>query len=133
MFYGEKPICIVTYNELQAKKIMKDLEYFTDEVNYFPKREIVTYDFIAESKVFFRLILSIFFYIFLYLLFLFSVSFFIILLRSSISFFSFLMFDSSSFDNGGISSFLFSFSLFSFVSIFSSSLFSPSLLLLKLY
>ena len=27
-FYAEKPICIVTYNELQAKKLIKDLKYF---------------------------------------------------------------------------------------------------------
>ena len=26
-FYAEKPICIVTYNELQAKKIIKDKLY----------------------------------------------------------------------------------------------------------
>ena len=25
-FYSEKPICIITYNELQAKKIIKDLQ-----------------------------------------------------------------------------------------------------------
>ena len=31
-FYIEKPICIVTYNELQAKKIIKDLQYFTNKV-----------------------------------------------------------------------------------------------------
>ena len=49
-FYIEKPICIITYNELQAKKIIKDLEYFGEEINFFPKREIVTYDYIAESK-----------------------------------------------------------------------------------
>ena len=49
-FYSEKPICIVTYNELQAKKIIKDLEYFSKDVEFFPKREIVTYDYIAESK-----------------------------------------------------------------------------------
>ena len=36
MFYSEKPICIITYNELQAKKIIKDLEYFTQDINYFP-------------------------------------------------------------------------------------------------
>ena len=48
-----RPICIVTYNELQAKKIVEDLKYFVkdfEEVLYFPKREIVTYDYIAESK-----------------------------------------------------------------------------------
>ena len=46
----KKPICIVTYNEMQAKKIMKDLEYFTSNFKYFPKREIASYDFVAESK-----------------------------------------------------------------------------------
>lgn len=50
MFYSEKPICIITYNELQAKKIIKDLEYFTQDINYFPKREIVTYDYLTQSK-----------------------------------------------------------------------------------
>ena len=45
-----RPICIVTYNEMQAKKIVKDLEYFAQNVKYFPKREIASYDFIAESK-----------------------------------------------------------------------------------
>lgn len=46
----KKPICIVTYNELQAKNIIKNLSYFTNEVEYFGKREIVPYDFVAESK-----------------------------------------------------------------------------------
>ena len=50
LFYSEKPICIITYNELQAKKIIKDLEYFEKEIEFFPKREIVTYNYIAESK-----------------------------------------------------------------------------------
>ena len=27
-FYAERPICIITYNELQAKKIMRELQYF---------------------------------------------------------------------------------------------------------
>ena len=49
-FYSEKPICIVTYNELQAKKILKNLEYFTDQVDYFPKKEITDFDYLAESK-----------------------------------------------------------------------------------
>ena len=44
------PICIITYNELQAKKIVEDLSYFTSKLVYFPKKEIVTYDYIAESK-----------------------------------------------------------------------------------
>lgn len=48
--FGKKPICIITYNEIQAKKLYEDLTYFTDKVVYFPKKEIVTYDYIAESK-----------------------------------------------------------------------------------
>ena len=49
-FYTEKPICIVTYNEIQAKKIISDLHYFTKNVEYFPRREILTYDYLAESR-----------------------------------------------------------------------------------
>ena len=48
--FAKKPICIVTYNEIQAKKIEENLKYFTDKVVLFPKKEIVTYDYIAESK-----------------------------------------------------------------------------------
>ena len=44
------PICLITYNELQAKKLLEDIKYFTSKVVYFPKKEIVTYDYIAESK-----------------------------------------------------------------------------------
>ena len=47
---SKRPVCIVTYNEMQAKKIIKDLAYFTSKVDYFPKREIASYDFLAESK-----------------------------------------------------------------------------------
>ncbi len=48
--FGKKPICIITYNEIQAKKIYENLKYFTENVVQFPKKEIVTYDYIAESK-----------------------------------------------------------------------------------
>ncbi len=48
--FGKKPICLITYNEIQAKKLYKDIKYFTDNVVLFPKKEIVTYDYIAESK-----------------------------------------------------------------------------------
>lgn len=48
--FGKKPICIITYNEIQAKKIYEDIKYFTDNVVFFPKKEIVTYNYIAESK-----------------------------------------------------------------------------------
>ena len=48
--YTKKPACIITYNEIQAKQILEDLKYFTDNVVYFNKKEIVTYDFVVESK-----------------------------------------------------------------------------------
>lgn len=48
--FGKKPVCIITYNEIQAKKIYEDISYFTDKVVLFPKKEIVTYDYVAESK-----------------------------------------------------------------------------------
>ena len=49
-FYSEKPICIITYNEIQAKKLISDLSYFNDEIDYFPRREILAYDYLAESQ-----------------------------------------------------------------------------------
>ena len=48
-FYTDKPICIITYNELQAKKIIKDLQYFSNDISYFPRREILSYDYLAGS------------------------------------------------------------------------------------
>ncbi len=48
--FVKKPICIITYNEIQAKKIVEDLKYFTDKVIFLPKKEIVVYDYVAESK-----------------------------------------------------------------------------------
>ena len=46
----KRPICVITYNEIQAKNLVKDLKYFTDKVEYFGKREIASYDYISESK-----------------------------------------------------------------------------------
>ena len=46
----ERPICILTYNEIQAKKLYQDLKNLGQKVWYFPKREIAAYDYIAESK-----------------------------------------------------------------------------------
>jgi len=48
--FVKKPICIITYNEIQARKIVEDLKYFIENVIYIPKKEIVTYDYVAESK-----------------------------------------------------------------------------------
>lgn len=46
----KRPICVLTYNEIQAQKLCKDLKNMGQKVLYFPKREIATYDYIAESK-----------------------------------------------------------------------------------
>ena len=48
--YSNRNICIITYNEIQAKNIVKDLKYFSNNVVYFPKKEIAPYDYVAESK-----------------------------------------------------------------------------------
>ena len=49
-FYTDKPICIITYNEMQARKIRKDFKFFDDHIRSFPKRDIISFDYIAESK-----------------------------------------------------------------------------------
>ena len=48
--FTKRPACIITYNEIQAKRIVEDLKYFTDKVVFFGKKEIVTYDYIVESQ-----------------------------------------------------------------------------------
>lgn len=52
ILHKKRPIIVVTYNEIQAKRMMEDLAYFMqkEEIGFFPKKEIVTYDYIAESK-----------------------------------------------------------------------------------
>ena len=47
---NSQKILIITYNELQAKKIYKDIKYFQRKVAFFPKKETVTYEYIAQSK-----------------------------------------------------------------------------------
>lgn len=50
-FYTEKPVVVVTYNELQLKKIKEDMNFFSDEkVLTFPKKEIVYYDIDTMNK-----------------------------------------------------------------------------------
>ncbi len=46
----KRPILYITYNDLQAQRILSDLKFFTDKVYFLPKKEILTYDYIAESK-----------------------------------------------------------------------------------
>lgn len=48
--YADKNILFVTYNEIQAKKIVEDLKYFSENVLYFPKREIAPYDYDTRNK-----------------------------------------------------------------------------------
>ena len=45
-----KNICVITYNQIQAKRLLKDMSYFAHKAAIFPKKELVTYDYIAESK-----------------------------------------------------------------------------------
>ncbi|MGN1269427.1 MAG: transcription-repair coupling factor [Clostridia bacterium] len=47
---NKQSIILLTYNEIQARKLLQDLKKFTSNVYYFPKREIVAYDYIAQSK-----------------------------------------------------------------------------------
>ncbi len=46
----KRPICLLTYNEIQARKLCNDLKSFGETVLYFPKREIAAYDYVAKSK-----------------------------------------------------------------------------------
>lgn len=47
---NKEKVVIVTYNELQARDLLKNILYFTDDVDFFPKREISIYDYDAESN-----------------------------------------------------------------------------------
>lgn len=46
----KRPILVITYNEVQAQKLVNDFKFFTDKAIFLPKKEIVTYDYVAESK-----------------------------------------------------------------------------------
>jgi len=46
----KRPVCLLTYNEIQAQKLCNDLKSFGETVLYFPKREIAAYDYVAKSK-----------------------------------------------------------------------------------
>ncbi len=45
-----KPILVITYNEIEASRLMKDLSFYLDNVVYFPKKEIAVYDYDVESN-----------------------------------------------------------------------------------
>ena len=46
--FAKKNVCIVTYNEIQARKIVEDIKNFTERVVFFPKKDIVAY----EAKIY---------------------------------------------------------------------------------
>ena len=46
----KRPICIITYNEIEAKEIYKYCKYFSKNSVLFHKKEITTYDVEAQSK-----------------------------------------------------------------------------------
>ena len=43
------PMLLVTYNELQAQKIHKNIKYLNKEAIYIPKKDIVTYEYDAQN------------------------------------------------------------------------------------
>ena len=45
-----RPICIITYNEIEAKELLKYCKYFSKNALLFPKKEITTYEIDAQSK-----------------------------------------------------------------------------------
>ena len=38
--FTKRPIILITYNEIQAKKLAENIRYFTDKVYVFPKKSI---------------------------------------------------------------------------------------------
>jgi transcription-repair coupling factor (superfamily II helicase) len=50
-FYLDKPILVVTYNEIQLKKLQLDLQFFDDKnISIYPKKEIIYYDIDTMNK-----------------------------------------------------------------------------------
>lgn len=46
----KRPMVLVTYNEIQARKLYQDLKKLIKQTYFFPKKEITTYDYVAQSK-----------------------------------------------------------------------------------
>ena len=46
----KKPMVLVTYNEIQARKLYQDLKKIITQTYFFPKKEITSYDYVAQSK-----------------------------------------------------------------------------------
>lgn len=46
----KRPMVLVTYNEIQARKLYQDLKRLIKQTYFFPKKEITSYDYVAQSK-----------------------------------------------------------------------------------
>ena len=46
----KRPMVLVTYNEIQARKLYQDLKKLIKQKYFFPKKEITSYDYVAQSK-----------------------------------------------------------------------------------
>ena len=46
---SKKPIFIITYNELQAQRLHKNLKAIYKDTIFIPKKDIVTYEYDAEK------------------------------------------------------------------------------------
>ena len=45
----KKQICLITYNELQAQRIYKDIKCMNEKVVFIPKKDIITYKYDAQN------------------------------------------------------------------------------------
>ena len=46
----KRPMVLVTYNEIQARKLYQDLKKLIKQTYFFPKKEITSYDYVTQSK-----------------------------------------------------------------------------------
>ena len=46
----KRSMVLVTYNEIQARKLYQDLKKLIKQTYFFPKKEITSYDYVAQSK-----------------------------------------------------------------------------------
>ena len=50
-FYSQKPILVVTYNEIELKKMKQNMAFFSnEEISVFPKKDVVYYDIDTMNK-----------------------------------------------------------------------------------
>lgn len=50
-FYSNKPVLVITYNDIELKKMKENMKFFSDEgITIFPKKEIIYYDIDTMNK-----------------------------------------------------------------------------------